>query len=57
MREKYEQGGLDLADLDPDPIVQFRRWFDQWLATDPYDANTMVLATVGPDGWPAARAV
>ena len=57
MREQYGRDGLDLADVDTDPLVQFRRWFDDWLATDPYDATTMVLATVDPDGWPAARAV
>ena len=57
MREQYEREGLDLDDLDPDPIRQFSRWFDDWLATDPYDASSMVLATVDPDGWPAARAV
>ena len=57
MREQYERAGLDVGDLDPDPVAQFRRWFDEWLATEPYDASSMVLATVDPDGWPAARAV
>lgn len=57
MREHYGREGLDPADLDPDPVRQFQRWFDDWLATDPYDAANMVLATVDPDGWPAARAV
>lgn len=57
MREQYERDGLDVDDLDADPVSQFRRWFDEWLATSPYDASSMVLATVDPEGWPAARAV
>jgi pyridoxamine 5'-phosphate oxidase len=29
LRREYNLAGLRRADLDPDPIVQFRRWFDQ----------------------------
>ena len=37
--------------------MQFRRWFDEWLAAKPYDANAVILATADTDGWPSARAV
>ena len=58
MREHYSDVGLREDDLHPDPIKQFRRWFDQWAATEPYDATAVVLATVDADrGGPAARAV
>ena len=29
LRREYSLSGLRRADLDPDPIAQFRRWFDQ----------------------------
>lgn len=58
MREHYSDVGLHEDDLHPDPIEQFRRWFDQWAAAEPYDATAVVLATVDADrGGPAARAV
>ena len=57
MREQYSEVGLREEDVADDPIVQFDRWFTEWLSTKPYDANAVVLATTGADGWPSARAV
>ena len=57
LREDYRQHGFDRADVDPDPFVQFGRWFDVWAATEAYDANAMVLATVDSAGRPSARYV
>ncbi len=57
MREQYSEVGLREADVADDPIVQFRRWFDEWLAAKPYDANAFIVATTDADGWPSARAV
>lgn len=57
LREQYQRAGLRRADLAADPIAQFEGWWDQWLATEPYDAAACVLSTVGPDGRPAARFV
>lgn len=57
MREQYGDAGLSEEDLAPDPIAQFRGWFDEWLATKPYDANAVIVATVSEQGWPSARAV
>ena len=56
-REHYSEVGLSEDDVVDDPIMQFRRWFDEWLATKPYDANAVILATTDVDGWPSARAV
>lgn len=57
MREQYSEVGLSTEDVADDPIDQFKRWFDEWLSTKPYDANAVILATTGADGWPSARAV
>ena len=47
---------LDHADLDPDPIVQFGRWFEQAGAVSDMP-EAMTLATVDPEGRPDARMV
>ena len=57
MREQYSDRGLPEDDLDADPIVQFRVWFDAWAAASPYDPNAMIVSTIDDDGWPSARAV
>jgi len=49
--------GLHEADLDRDPIEQFRVWFDQALAAGLPEPNAMTLATATPDGRPSARMV
>ena len=49
---------MDVDDLDPDPVVQLRRWLDeaeQHPAVD--DAAAVVLATADAEGRPSARAV
>ena len=57
MREHYSERGLSEQDVADDPIAQFGRWFDDWLAANPYDANAVILATTDAGGWPSARAV
>jgi pyridoxamine 5'-phosphate oxidase len=47
---------MEPYDLDPDPIAQFRSWFDQALAVSP-NAASMTLATSSSDGVPSARIV
>ncbi len=57
MREQYSEVGLSETDVAGDPIVQFGRWFEEWLAAEPYDVNACIVATTDADGWPSARAV
>lgn len=57
MRREYTLRGLDNADLDADPIQQFRRWFTQAQEAGIAEANAMILATASPGGAPAARVV
>jgi pyridoxamine 5'-phosphate oxidase len=45
------------AILDPDPVVQFRQWFESAMEAGIPQANAMVLATASPDGRPSARVV
>lgn len=43
--------------LDPDPLVQFQKWFDQARAAGIPEANAMTLATTSTDGQSSARMV
>jgi pyridoxamine 5'-phosphate oxidase len=49
--------GLTEADTDPDPFVQFARWYDEARAVEGDNADAMVVATATPDGAPSARVV
>jgi pyridoxamine 5'-phosphate oxidase len=57
LRKEYTRTGLDESDADPDPLEQFRKWFDEALAADLHEPNAMTLATATPDGKPSARVV
>jgi pyridoxamine 5'-phosphate oxidase len=49
--------GLSEDLVRPDPIEQFRVWFEEAGRVQPIWADAMTLATAGPDGRPSARAV
>ncbi len=57
LRKEYTRSGLDESELDPDPIEQFRRWFEEALGANLHEPNAMTLATATPDGKPSARIV
>jgi pyridoxamine 5'-phosphate oxidase len=57
LRAQYERTRFDIADVDRDPYVQFRQWYDAVVDAGYVEPWAMVLATVGPDGWPSARNV
>ncbi len=48
-----------LPPLDPpaDPLSLFEEWYAQAQKTEPADPNAMMLATIGADGFPTARAM
>ena len=48
---------LDESDVAADPFVQFERWFAEAAKAELPEPNAMTLATVDPDGRPAARIV
>jgi pyridoxamine 5'-phosphate oxidase len=47
---------VDLADLDPDPIVVLRTWLEEASGVSP-QPNAMVVATSSHEGRPSARVV
>ena len=57
LRSEYAAGGLDVGDLDPDPVVMFRRWLGEAVAASMHEPNAMVLSTVGLDLRPSSRIV
>jgi pyridoxamine 5'-phosphate oxidase len=57
LRKEYTRAGLVESDVVPDPIEQFRRWFDETTAAGLHEPNAMTLATATPDGRPSARVV
>lgn len=57
MRRQYEGKGLREAEATASPLALFSAWFADAAAAGLYEPNAMVLATVGPDGWPQARTV
>jgi pyridoxamine 5'-phosphate oxidase len=56
-REDYEIQGFDIGDVDPDPVVQVRRWFAEWEAVAPNEPSAVVLATADGAGRPSVRTV
>lgn len=57
LRRDYSLARLDEEAVEPDPIRQFQRWFDEALHAQVAVANAMTLATAGSDGQPHARIV
>ena len=57
LRKEYTRAGLDRADLDPDPIVQFHEWFEKVIDADLHEPNAMIVSTASTDGKPSARTV
>lgn len=49
--------GLDIGDLDPDPIVQFERWMDDAKGAAIPLREAIALSTADADGAPAVRHV
>lgn len=57
LRREYAAGGLDEADLAPDPVSMFRRWMHHAVRAGLHEPNAFVLATAGRDGTPSSRIV
>lgn len=51
------QLALNQSEAVPDPIDQFRQWFEAAASTDAKHPEAMTLATATPDGRPSARIV
>jgi pyridoxamine 5'-phosphate oxidase len=57
MRRQYAEEGLAEADLAPDPVTQFTRWFAQAERAGFLEPNAMVLSTADAEGRPSSRTV
>ncbi len=57
LRREYAAGGLDEADLAPDPTAMFGRWFADVRSANLHEPNAMVISTVSAEGRPSSRMV
>ena len=57
LRKEYTRAGLKESDTHPNPIEQFRTWFDEALAANLHEPNAITLATSTPHGRPSVRVV
>lgn len=57
LRKDYTLQGLSETEVDPNPFIQFKRWFDQTLAAQLVEPNAVTLATTTQEGKPSARMV
>ncbi|MES2733282.1 MAG: pyridoxamine 5'-phosphate oxidase [Bacteroidota bacterium] len=57
LRKDYTLHGLDIADVAPHPVSQFRHWFAEVIAAKLPEPNAMHLSTVKVDGKPSGRIV
>lgn len=57
MREDYASAGLERGDLHPDPINQFKTWFNEAIEAKIPEANAMILSTVSQENSPSQRTV
>jgi pyridoxamine 5'-phosphate oxidase len=48
---------FDEHDLGPDPLVLFRRWFEDAETAGAFEPEAVALATATPDGRPSARMI
>ena len=56
-RREYETEGVDVDQLDVDPLVQVDRWLDDAYASGTAEPTAAVLATADTRGRPSARTV
>lgn len=54
-RKDYETAGLDIADVDAVPMLQWKAWYEDASAADCTEPNAFVLSTIDAEGWPQSR--
>jgi pyridoxamine 5'-phosphate oxidase len=57
LRKEYRLASLDVADVEPDPVIEFGKWLEQALRAEILEPHAMTLATASADGVPSARIV
>jgi pyridoxamine 5'-phosphate oxidase len=56
IRSEYTLNGLHESDLDPNPLIQFSKWFEEVLISGLEEPNAMVLGTIHHE-FPTSRIV
>ena len=57
LRETYALSTLSRMDLLPDPMDQFKKWFNDARTAEILEPNAMTLSTVSDNGIPSSRIV
>ena len=57
LRKSYMKGSLSEEDVQPNPIDQFKIWFEQAQHAELPEPNAMTVASVDQNGKPSARVV
>lgn len=57
LREDYRAKTLEIADVNANPFIQFKEWFQAALDSSIKEPNAMTIATVDTVGKPSARIV
>lgn len=57
LRKDYTLEDLSETEVNPNPFIQFKQWFEQALSAQLPEPNAMTIATATPDGKPSARMV
>lgn len=55
LRKDYSRASLSETDVNPNPIQQFSKWFDEAIAAQVPEANAMTVSTATADGRPSSR--
>lgn len=57
LRKDYTLHSLNEDEVDPSPVLQFQKWWQEAGKSGILEYNAMTLATAGPDGFADARTV
>jgi len=57
LRKDYSSQSLLETDVEPNPIDQFQKWWNEAVKSEIDEVNAMTLATASSDGIPSARIV
>ena len=55
LRRDYTKASFNKNNADPDPVEQFRLWFNDAVECQMLEPNAMVLSTASKDGKPSSR--
>lgn len=57
LRQEYARAELDEQSVSPDPIMQFKAWFNQAMEAGVVEPNAMTLSTADRSGRPSGRVI